>query len=276
MDTVNTLLTSVGDLLLAPFRGRPATGLVFWSAVTGILMAYAIGKTSNQQALRRAADGVRAQLLAIKLFKEDLVVTFQCQIALFRSTGMRLWHSIPPMLFMTLPLLLIVTQLAMRYEYRPLVPGEQAVVAMHIKPDHWKELRDLALNGGDRFAVETDSLRDEQSSTIYWRVRAIGGESEPLEWQLDGSTIRKELPMSKTPNLLVVANPKRPGAAIGERFLHPAEESLAAVSPIESIDVQLVPRETPIFGWNIPWWATFFLVSMAVALAAGKFMGVQF
>ena len=96
MDTLNSLLTTVGDLLLAPFRGRPATGLVFWSVITGILMAYVIGKTSNQRALRKAADNVRAQLFAIKLFKEDLVVTFRCQIALLKSTGWRLWHSIPP------------------------------------------------------------------------------------------------------------------------------------------------------------------------------------
>ena len=98
MDTINALLTSLGDLLLAPFRSRPATGLVFWSAVSGVCMAYVTGKTSNQRALRQAADNIRAQLFAIKLFKEDLVVTLRCQISLLKSTGQRLWHSLPPML----------------------------------------------------------------------------------------------------------------------------------------------------------------------------------
>lgn len=242
-------------------------------------MAYVIGKTSNQRALRRAADNVRAQLLAIKLFKEDLIVTFRCQISLLKWTGLRLLHSLPPMLVMAVPLLLILTQLAMRYEFRPLIPGEQAVVAMHIKPEHWKEMRDITLDPGSRFAVETQSLRDEQTTTIYWRVRATGRESEPLKWQSNGMSISKQLAMSPSHNRLLISNPKRPGDSSGsvwDRVSYPAEDSLPASSPIESINIQLVPRVTPIFGWNIPWWATFFLVSMGTAFAAGKFMGVQF
>ena len=82
--------------------------------------------------------------------------------------------------------------------------------------------------------------------------------------------------MSPTHDVLLVSNPKRPGPSIGERLFYPAEKSLTATSPVESIDIQLTPRATPIFGWNIPWWATFFLVSMGTAFAAGKFMGVQF
>ena len=108
-------------------------------------MTYVFGKTSNQRALRRAADNIRAQLFAVKLFKEDLFVTFQCQMTLLRSTGTRLLHSVPPMLVMIVPLLFVLTQLAMRYEFRPLVEGEQAVVAMHIKPDAWKANRDITL-----------------------------------------------------------------------------------------------------------------------------------
>ena len=174
MDTLNALLTAAASWLLAPFRDHPAIGLVFWSVVTGIVMTFAFGKTSNQRALRRAADNIRAQLFAVKLFKDDLVVTFQCQMKLLKSTGVRLLHSIPPMLVMIVPLLFVLTQLAMRYEYRPLLAGEQAVVAMHVKPDAWKASRDIVLDAGNGFVVETEALRDEKNATIFWRVRADG------------------------------------------------------------------------------------------------------
>src|SRR5690606_4672696 len=137
MVTLNALLTGAAEWLLTPFQNHAALGLLFWSAVTGIVMTYVFGKTSNQKALRQAADTIRAQLFAVKLFKEDLLVTFQCQLRLLRSTGRRLLHSIPPMLVMLVPLLLLLTQLAMRYEFRPLVEGEQAVVALKIIPDRW-------------------------------------------------------------------------------------------------------------------------------------------
>jgi hypothetical protein len=276
MDKLNALLTPASGFLLAPFRNYPATGLVFWSVITGIMMTYVFGKTSNQRALRRAADNIRAQLLAVKLFKDDLLVTFQCQVTLLRSTGMRLLHSVPPMLVMIVPLLFVLTQLAMRYEFCPLVKDDQAVVATHIRPDAWKASRDISLDSDDGFVVETESLRDERNSVVYWRVRADGSESKLLRFKIGDQVIIKEFPMSVTPNVLQVSNPKRPGVSVWNQLLYPAESSLSADSPIESIDIQLTPRDTPILGWKVPWWATFFMVSMLVAFITGKFVGVQY
>jgi hypothetical protein len=276
MDMLNALLTRLSELLLAPFRNLPATGLVFWSVVIGILMTYVFGKTSNQGALRRAADNIRAQLFGIKLFKEDLLVTLQCQIALLKSTGLRLLHSLPPMLVMLAPLLLVLTQLAMRYEHRPLVQGEQTVVSLRIKPERWKEMRDVGLTKGDGFEVETQAVRDEENSTIYWRLRATGHAEQFLEWQVGDRTISKRLPIAPTPAELEISNPKRAGDSLWESVLYPAEPRLAADSPIQAIDLQLPRRDTPFLGWNIPWWATFFLVSVLVAFVAGKLIGVQY
>ena len=276
MDQLNAFLTTAAGLLIAPFQNRPASGLVFWSVVTGVAMTYVFGLTSNQRALRRAADNIRAQLFAVKLFKEDLFVTFQCQMKLLWSTGIRLLHSVPPMLVMIVPLLLVLTQLAMRYEYRPLLPNEQTVVAMHVKPDAWKECREITLDSNDGYVVETAPLRDEKNSTIYWRVRAEGSSSRQLTWAIGDQTVVKELPMSASESTLMVANPVRPSHSLWERVLYPAESCLAAESPIECIDVQLTPRITPILGLNVPWWATFFLVSMFVAFVVGKFIGVQY
>ena len=193
---------------------------------------------------------------------------------------MRLLHSLAPIIVMVIPLFLVMTQLAMRYEHRPLLAGERAVVAMHVKPDRWKEVRNITLSRGDRFVVETEALRDERNSTIFWRVRADGSESDRLQWHLSGNSpvgdlIVKELPICATDGLLLTANRIRPGALLWNRLLNPAEPGLPAASPVSSIDIQLQPRDTPILGWNIPWWATFFLVAMIAALIAGKFMGVQ-
>ena len=78
MTFLNSILTNLTATLLAPFTQIPLIGLVFWSAVAGVVMTVVFGKTSNQPALKRAADETRAQLLAIKLFKDDLSVTFRC------------------------------------------------------------------------------------------------------------------------------------------------------------------------------------------------------
>jgi hypothetical protein len=276
MDRLNALLSSLSDMLLAPFAHHAASGLVFWSAVTGVVMTYVFGKTSNQRALRLAADRIRAQLFAIKLFKDDLLVTLQCQLKLLKATGMRLLHSVPPMLVMLVPLLLVLTQLAMRYEFQPLVAGDRAVITLHVKPDRWDEVRDVALQSREGFVVETEALRDERNSAILWRVRADGSESQPLEWSIGGHFVHKQLPMAATRDELTIANPQRPGRAFWDRLLYPAEPSLPAELPVESIDVQLTPRDTPLLGWSVPWWATFFVVSIVVAFVTGKIIGVQY
>jgi hypothetical protein len=276
MDTLNKLLTILTDLLLFPFRNSPATGLVFWSAGAGVVMAYVFGMTSNQRALRRAADNVRAQLLAIKLFKEDLFVTFVCQLEMLKFTGMRLAHSVPPMLVMIVPLFLVLAQLAMRYDYRPLAKGERAVVAMHVKPDRWNEVRDIVLRSGAQFEIETESLRDERNAAIFWRIRVDGNESDLLEWQLGSELLTKALPISAAHSDLLTAMAIRPGDSFWARAFYPAEPPLPPDSPVSSIELQLRPRETLILGWNVPWWATFFLVAMIVALIAGKCLGVQY
>src|SRR6185295_19551372 len=100
--------------------------------------------------------------------------------------------------------------LAMRYERSPLVSGECAVVALRVKPDRWKEVRDVALTSGDRFVVETEALRDERNTTILWRVRATGSESDRLQWNLKSDSIVKDLPISATQGFLSTANPIRP------------------------------------------------------------------
>jgi hypothetical protein len=276
MDSFNALLTSIAQVLLGPFRHHATAGLVFWSVVTGIVMTYVFGKTSNQRALRQAADRIRAQLFAIKLFKDDLRVTLQCQLKLLKATGLRLLHSLTPMLVMLIPLLLVLVQLAMRYEYQPLVEGERAVVALHVKPDQWDQARDAELRSGPGYLVETEALRDERNSVIYWRVRADARRSMPLEWSIGNWTLHKQLPIAAAHSELTVANPKRAADSFWDRLLYPAEASLPADQPIESIDIQLTPRATPVLGLRVPWWGTFFLVSVVVAFVTGKLIGVQY
>jgi hypothetical protein len=68
----------------------------------------------------------------------------------------------------------------------------------------------------------------------------------------------------------------RPGPKWTERLLHPAEIAFTATDPGRGITIQHRQRSTPVFGLNLPWWATFLLVSLVAALVAGRVMKVQF
>ncbi len=276
MNTLNAILTSLTDLLLAPLAWSPALDLVFWSAVIGVLMTIAFRHTSNQRALRAVTDRTRANLLAMKLFKDDLGVALRCQGALLKAIGRRLWLSLPPLLVMIVPFIFIVSQLALRYEYRPLGRGDRAVVEVRLSPSAWEANRNAVLEAPPGVTVETPHLRDAAAHTVYWRIRADQPSPGPLRWRIGDQVIEKQLAVAADPARVMKVNPCRPGASLADRLLYPGEPGFASDSPVQAVVVHHALRTTPIFGLHVHWLITFIVLSMVFALLAKPFLRVQF
>lgn len=276
LNTIDVGLTRLARWALVPFTARPLLGLLFWSAVAGVAMTVVFGRTSNQRALRRVADRTRAHLLAIKLFKDDLGVTFRCQLQLLKASAQRLGYSLVPMLVMAVPFALVLTQLALRYEHRPLAPGESTLVRMQLSADAWPQYKDVAIEVPAGVVAETESLRDASDHSLYWRVHPEIGRPATLQWQLGAQTVTKHLAAADDSHRLLCVSPRRPGGGALDRLLHPAEPGFRADGPVREIIVHYPVRQTLVFGLDLPWWATFLIVSMLVAVVARPFLGVQF
>jgi len=74
----------------------------------------------------------------------------------------------------------------------------------------------------------------------------------------------------------VCVSTRRPRPDTWDRLLYPTEAGFSSADPVQSIDVQHAVRHSPIFGLNIPWWATFFITSTVSTLLFGRLVGVQF
>ncbi|MHC4130284.1 MAG: hypothetical protein ACYSUA_19405, partial [Planctomycetota bacterium] len=115
MNWINARLTAAGDFCLAPFASwPPLVVLIAVSVVAGVGMTVVFRYTSNQRALRAVARRTKAQLMCLRIFKDDLGVAIRCQGSLIKAIGLRLWHSLPPMLVLIVPFVFILTQLALR------------------------------------------------------------------------------------------------------------------------------------------------------------------
>lgn len=285
MNALNAILTSLTAALMAPFRSLPAwVALVLWSAAAGVLMTWAFRYTSSQRALRRAVDQIRANLLGMKLFKDDLGVTLRCFGGLLSGVGRRLLLSLPPMVVMIIPFVLILAHLSVWYEFRPLRPGESAVVEMRLSAAAWPGHGSVAIDTPDGIALETRAslgtrgLPDPAERTLTWRIRAEKPGAFLLKWNVAGVACDKRVQVAPRAAGLAPVSPIRPGASIASQVLYPSEAAFGDSSPVESIRVSypLPQRATPIFGWHIPWWATFLVVSILAALAAKPMLKVQF
>jgi hypothetical protein len=277
MNELNSLLGSLVAILFAPIEGwPPQVSLIVWSAATGVIMAWVFRHTSNQAALKKVADTIRAQLFAVKLFKDDVRVLFSCQAQLLKAVGARLLHSLPPLLVLIVPLTLLLTQLARWYEFAALTPDDASIIQLQLSDSGWESHKNVTLRVPESIAVETDALRDEQLKTVYWRIRPKTRVPATVSWQLAEQLVEKQLSVADNSEQLVPVSVRRPGAFWFDRLLYPGEPGFSANSLVRGIEVQHPHRSTPFFGVDIPWWLTFFIISMLAAVAAKPWLRVQF
>lgn len=281
MKFLNYSLSRTSELLLGPVAQCPAGALVLCSALAGIVMAIMFRFTSNQQAIRRAADGCRAEVLAIKLFQDDLVGVFRSCGRLLRHSGARIGHSTPPMLVMVVPLVFLFSQLALWYERSPLVTGDSVVVQLQIAGDHWQQAQHAQLKLPVGTSLEAGPLRDVGQHALFWRIRQnepleSGVKSQPLQWTVNNETVEKRLTTSDGSQRLRPVNARRAGPGWLDQIIHPGEPGLPRGGSVRGIIVHYPSRETPIFGWAVPWWLTFLIVSMLSAVAVKPLVGVTF
>ena len=274
MRAINNMMNSLGDLVFALFGSAPPwVALTVLSAVAGLLMMIVFKYTSYQSKLKAVSDRTRADLLAMKLFKDDLSVTFASQWDLLRATGLRLWYSLwPPMAVMIIPFVLGIAQIGIRYECRPLARGDHALVTLRLSEDGYKANADVQIETPDSVEVVTGPVRVPAEATIYWEVRVAEDGNHELAWQINNQRILKSLPADGG---LRPVSPRRPTAGFWDQLLYPLEEPFPAASPVRSIDVELPQRSTPIFGLDIHWLISFFVLSMVFALLLKPFLKVQ-
>ncbi len=277
MNTLNAILTAAADAIFSRLAGwPPVVTLVAVSLLAGVVMAVAFRFTSRQKALRRVTELSRAQVLAIKLFRDDLGTMFDCLGELLRYTGLRILHSVPPMLVMGVPFVLLLTQLARWYECLPLVPGETAVVELQSTESAWAQCRDAELEAPPGVEIETRPLRDEQKHAVYWRIRVVGASPGVLRCRVGSAEFEKELSVAATGGTFCPVDVRRAGPGFFDRVLYPGEPGIAAAAPVCGITVHHARRSTPLFGFDVPWWLTFILFSILAALAIRPVVKVSF
>jgi hypothetical protein len=196
---------------------------------------------------------------------------------LLRYSALRIGCSLPPMLVMLVPFVLLLAHLAVWYEHRPLEVGEAAVVELQLAEEAWTEHRDARLEAPASIVVETRPLRDDQERTISWRIRASEPSSADIHWQLGaGQQAAKQVAIAGRGCAFCAVSGRRAGAGWWDRLLHPGESAFAAHDPVRGVEIDYPQRSTPVFGWDVPWWATLVIVSILAALAARPLVKVQF
>ena len=259
---LNVVFNAAGKVCLAPVGAMPGwLSNTIISAVMGVLLLLLFKYTSNQKAIGRVRDKIKANMLALKLFKDDLRVTFQSQGRLFVGAFGLLFHSLKPLAVMIVPVVLILAQMAAWYQFRPINTGENALVVLKLNGEENTALPPVILelpNGVDEvIRVQIPGLQE-----VRWEVQAQQEGEYQLVFDVAGEKFAKDFVVGSG---LKKVSPLRPGQNWGDIILFPLEPPFAQDSPVQSISIDYPPRDSKIYGAD--WWmGYFFVISIIAAL----------
>ena len=251
----------------------PSWSIIGISCLSGILLVWIFGKVSNQAALKRTRDRLSAELIALRLFKDDLRVFFGIQFQVLAWTLRYLRHSLVPMMILMVPTILILSQLNLHYGSRPLRVGEQTLVKVKLRDlSALARGAEIGLEAPANLKIETQGVRIEEMKEVCWRVRgALPGRFDLIV--SDGNVSVKKNAAVGGPWEGVSS--VRTGAHWLTSLLYPGEAPIPSHSTIASIEIVYPELDIFILGWRIDWLILFLVLSLGLGYAFKGVLGVQ-
>jgi hypothetical protein len=263
MIDINSILNFIFDAFFNPFDSlHPIYGLGAISLLTTLIVLPVFRYISNQEGIKRAKDRIIGHLLEVRLFNDDLRIFLLAQKNILKYNLIYLGYMLKPLMIMIIPIMIIIIQTGARYEYRPLHPGEAAIVKVILgtKGTLSEKGSKVVLTASKGLKLETPSLRVDGGREMYWRVKAEReGEFDLLFQVPDGEVKRRVVVKNKVARL---SSLMLKGGIINS-FFHPGEPFLPESTTIESIEVKYPPMKVSVFGWNIHWLVIFFVLTLA-------------
>jgi hypothetical protein len=230
---------AVGRWLLAPIAWAPewlsATAV---AAFTGLLMLVVYKYTSNQRAIKRVRDDISANLLTLKLFKDNTSAVLKAQRRLLVGAGWMLLLALVPMAVLLVPVTLLLGQLSLWYDGRPLpVPQEAVVITMRLDGgvDDPYPARSLQPSKDVEATVRPVRVRKEGRRELWWNVQAEEAGNHRLVFVVGGQQVEKELAVGDGAKRV---STMRPGWNWWDALTHPSETPFGPDSAVQSIKVE--------------------------------------
>ena len=269
---INIPANALGRLLAPVISALPGwLSNTIISAVVGVILLVIFKYTSNQGAIGRVRDNIKANMLALKLFKDSMSVTLRAQGQIFKGAFLLLFHAIRPVLVMIVPVSLILGQLALWYQFRPLLVGEQAIVAVRLNGDissPWPEISIKSIDGAE---VVTGPVRALSAREVFWEVKALEDGYHRIVFQVGKEQVEKELVIGD--NFMYVSA-ERPGWHWSDIMVNPYEKPFSPDSAVRSVSIDYPDRLSRTSGTD--WWmGYFFVASMVFALVFKPFLKVR-
>ena len=266
MGVINLVAAKIVDVLVLPFRGlSPWFAMIFVSLATAFLMLWIFKLTSNQERIKKAKNAIKAHLLELRLFKDNMRISLRAQGKILKANFAYITGNLKPMLVMIVPIVLVLAQLNLWFGAAALRPGEQTLVKVGIDKAKDPLAMEIGLEPSAGIAVETPGVRAADEHEIAWRIRALAEGPAALTFAVAGRTIVK--PVAVGGRALAKVSPLTVDRSIFRQLLYPGEKPLPADTPLRSIEILYQAKNLNLFGLSVNWLVAYFILSIIFGFA---------
>jgi hypothetical protein len=251
------------DLLVAPLAGVPAVAMVVLSVLTAVLALLIFKHTTDRHKLDEARDRLIGHIYEMGLYQDHLRVLGRIQGRLAVANLRYLAVTLPALVALLVPMVLVVVQLESRFAHRPPAAGERTMLTVVVDPVRSARVYDLELDVPQGVTVEAGPVRSLPAGTVSWRLRVDEPGAQPLRVLLEGEEVaaRTVRPDGRLPRLN-----ESSGTGWLDPLLYPGAAALPEGGVIQELTLQLPERSTRYLGVELHWLLAFCIFSLAGGL----------
>jgi uncharacterized membrane protein (DUF106 family) len=247
----------------------PLAIVIVVSLVVGLLMVVLFGYTSDQKAIGIAKDQLKAHLLAVRLYRDQIPVVMGSYGKILRGTARYLKLAFKPLLYVVIPIIFLIVQIDRYLGATPIPPNAPFLLTVHTGSD---VLNDVALDLPPEIAMTAPPVHIPSTNEIIWRLS--GSKEGKYEVKIVGSgqsaakavCVGSDLPRISTIRLR---------GHFWKRMFSSAEPALPENSPIEFISINYPDRNIEVAGYGMNWIWLFFILSMIAGFIFKELLGIQ-
>lgn len=248
----------------------PAAIVIAISLIIGLVMVLVFRFTSDQSAIHTAKERLKAHLLALRLFQDQIFVVMRSYGRILLGTCQYLRLTIKPLLVVLLPLILVLAESDRYLGVLPLSTGQPFLVKAELANQNASNDPTLVLPEG---LVQTaPAVHDVSGKQVVWRVVPSRDGAYSVMIQVADQQFAKSVVVgSGLPRL----SPIRLRGQFLRRMLFSADPPLPDSSAIRAIEVQYPPREISFAGLSWNWIWLFLVLSVAFGFLWKSLLGVE-
>jgi len=270
MDIVLQSITKSFDYLFKPFSAFPPfVGLCVFSALSGVVLLKLYGLTSNQRKIRQAKDQIKAHLLGLVLYKDDVRISISMQAKMLLANFRYFRTSLVPFVVLLIACIPILGQLNARYGYKPFAVGDKIEVFVNIANKGF--LKNTSITVSEGLEILTPALRIDELNEVDWKVQALNPGTHRIDINVAGEKYSKDVVIAAEANTLTSRRLKSFLLSI----LYPGEDLLPSESKVKSIKIAYSSGSVQMFGYHFHWLLVFCVVSIIAGLAFKRVLKVE-